>query len=515
MFAVITTLRPLDGVGTLTLDDGTTLRFGASACRGFTPAEGLRVRVVSTRPHPLGGVAAAELELATDAEAYDAAIAARDEAAGLRRRDDALTAAHTSLELGWLIVLLDEPVPTSPGAFLDWATGLGLPAAGVRVEPPPMTRLRLGAAEPLVYPGAEPFPRELLERRFGAAPWASGAKGFLGLSLGIPGNAPMLRLITRAEADPWGPAGRLRDLTRLAALLARRGPGVLLPQGHFALPRDTFLRRLGDLDDVENRPYMAWVSLSWDPDARRYRSHGMPALELFDVAAAAPVPSALDEQRAREATLFVCHHMVRESASLEPGAELEVPIGVSGASGLPLDLLGVDTERWRVSEAGALLELAPVDPQPLAARWAATPGGIAETTYLTLARAAMNEWHRGQFVGDVYLPPGEGAPGVFVEVHRVGQGTLMHTLGVGARTQPGGVAQDGTAWVELVAAMGPDHPMFARILGTVGQALQQHAADVPYRFGDTIRLPIAELGCAGFLLRDAGRLNLGAGSRSR
>ncbi len=108
--ATIATLVPADAVGTLTLDDGSTLRFGASACRGFTPAVGVRVRVVATRPHPLGGHAAASLELASSAGDYDDLVAARDRAAGIAREDDPLQAAHTSLQLGWISMMELVPI---------------------------------------------------------------------------------------------------------------------------------------------------------------------------------------------------------------------------------------------------------------------------------------------------------------------------------------------------------------------------------------------------------------------
>lgn len=67
--ATITSLTR-DGTGVLTLSDGTTLRFGASACRGFRPAEGLSVRVTEAGPHPLGGFRAMALSLLTDDATY-------------------------------------------------------------------------------------------------------------------------------------------------------------------------------------------------------------------------------------------------------------------------------------------------------------------------------------------------------------------------------------------------------------------------------------------------------------
>src|SRR5262245_23728897 len=53
-----------DSVGRLVLDDGTELRFGATALHGVVPASGTRVRVGRAEPHPLGGLRALDIELA-------------------------------------------------------------------------------------------------------------------------------------------------------------------------------------------------------------------------------------------------------------------------------------------------------------------------------------------------------------------------------------------------------------------------------------------------------------------
>ena len=508
--ATISTLVPADAVGTLTLADGSTLRFGASACRGFTPAVGVRVRVVSTRPHPLGGHAASTLELVSSARDYDDLVAARDRAAGVAREAHPDEAAHTSMQVGWMIVLFDHAVPARGAAFVQWAEELGLRRAGVRIEGPPMARLTLGGAAPLVYPGANAIPPKLLEGLAGLTPALAEARGFVGLSLGLPGNAPLLRMLAAGAQDPWGMGGRLRDLSRLAALLASRGLGVIVPQGHFAMTRDAFLRRLGDLDDATNRPFQAWVSLSREPETRRYRSVGMNALELFDVSCDATSEGALATERARHAVLTACHRMVRDAASLARDTILDVPIG-GVISSAPLVLEGLDTEAYRVEETAEGLGLARVSSEGPAALWAAHGASITPSTYDALLRAAAEDWHRGTFHADLTLPSREGVPRVNVEVHRIGPGFVLHTVGAGRVVQPGGSREAGTAHVELVAAMAVDHPLLARVLGVVAQALHDHGPDRPYQFGDTVNLPVAEIGAAAFVLIDAGSLSLGAG----
>jgi uncharacterized protein YwqG len=70
LLGVITTYSLADAVGRIALDDGTELRFGASALRRCVPAVGLRVRVEGTAPHPLGGLRALEVHAAEDVASY-------------------------------------------------------------------------------------------------------------------------------------------------------------------------------------------------------------------------------------------------------------------------------------------------------------------------------------------------------------------------------------------------------------------------------------------------------------
>jgi hypothetical protein len=61
MEGVITSYSLADAVGRIRLDDGQELRFGATAMGKLVPTVGLRVRVLKTGPHPLGGLRALEI----------------------------------------------------------------------------------------------------------------------------------------------------------------------------------------------------------------------------------------------------------------------------------------------------------------------------------------------------------------------------------------------------------------------------------------------------------------------
>ncbi|TQF13183.1 hypothetical protein FJV41_25240 [Myxococcus llanfairpwllgwyngyllgogerychwyrndrobwllllantysiliogogogochensis] len=52
--ALVVTWNAVDGVGTLRTEDGSEVRFGASACTDFEPETGLDVWLVETKPDPLG-----------------------------------------------------------------------------------------------------------------------------------------------------------------------------------------------------------------------------------------------------------------------------------------------------------------------------------------------------------------------------------------------------------------------------------------------------------------------------
>lgn len=63
----ITEIEPEDGLGWIEMPGGDRVRFGGTACKGFVPAIGMKVRVTGTRPGYGGTVKATGLERVADA----------------------------------------------------------------------------------------------------------------------------------------------------------------------------------------------------------------------------------------------------------------------------------------------------------------------------------------------------------------------------------------------------------------------------------------------------------------
>ncbi len=57
----ISAMEPLDGLGWITTDAGAQIRFGGTACRGFVPRLGMRVRILGTQPGYGGTTKATQL----------------------------------------------------------------------------------------------------------------------------------------------------------------------------------------------------------------------------------------------------------------------------------------------------------------------------------------------------------------------------------------------------------------------------------------------------------------------
>jgi hypothetical protein len=147
------------------------------------------------------------------------------------------------------------------------------------------------------------------------------------------------RQVSGALADPWAPEGTLRRASRLLrALLQPHGAAVILHRaGELVLPGRDALARLGNLEDPEVRPFGAWIDWALTPDARIYRTLGMPTLGGEDVEIAVARPEAeVELDSAESALLFACHLQVRENRFLADGEVLHVPrdvqVGARGAS---------------------------------------------------------------------------------------------------------------------------------------------------------------------------------------
>lgn len=78
----ISDLSPQDGLGWISLDEGSRVRFGATACKGFVPSVGMRVQVVGTAPG-YGGVVKATQVVPLPKGAAAAPVASRGNLAKL------------------------------------------------------------------------------------------------------------------------------------------------------------------------------------------------------------------------------------------------------------------------------------------------------------------------------------------------------------------------------------------------------------------------------------------------
>jgi hypothetical protein len=363
--------------------------------------------------------------------------------------------------------------------------------------------------------GYQPFPKRNLDLLGVPADFDAG-RGFIGLSFGLPGSS---------KDDPWDEHGALRELSRLTLAMLDLCHAVVLPQAGTVLSAETFRRRLGDLDDLGGRPFGAWVATAVDPGQNIYATYGMTLHGLPDV----EVPIALGDDwkldRAREALLFACQQMVFANAPLDPKVTLNVPVGIS-VGAYPPDIDAGDTEPYQVAQSDGprRVTLKPLgDLLGTRALWrkASDPRSpnselIGLNTYRELVRNQACAALKASMVSGL-SPDGPELPTPFdLDVLRSNEegGFFMMTNGLGRKRQPGGQPESGTAHVELVAAMENHHTLLAGVLAQIGGQLHAHSGDEDhvYKAGDTIGFPVEELSTKGFVLRDAGRLQIAEGA---
>ncbi|MCC6898060.1 MAG: hypothetical protein IT377_03745 [Polyangiaceae bacterium] len=508
--ATIASFDVTDAVGTLKVDAATTLRFGRSACRDFEPVVGAKVIVRETEPSRFGP-RATRLELdPTDAD-YDQLLRKRDSQAGIHPEEKPEEAAAAARALGWITVLLDRPVPQGPQAQRVWAGELGLADPGVEVHTEARLAFRVLGTDVLTHVGDRALSPESLDLRDVGEDFDLG-QGFVALGLGEPGLFRASRA-TGGVGDLWGPKGALRALSKLAALLLRHGRGVVLHRaGNLVVDGREFLRQLGDLDDPECVPFTAWLDFTIEGAPPVYRSWGMAAFALPDVQVAVNPDDAWDRSRRHEAVLSACARMVRDNRELESGEELAVPIGVR-VGAYPVAAVQGDVERYAAAVAEGGIELTPVgvavDP---AERWALAsapdtrdPQLIAPNTYRALFSSRFALAYPSDVVADVPCTA-EGVVPHSIEVRRPRSdpGFVILTAGLGRIAQAGGDAA-GFPHVELAAWVDEHSFELLTWVGRLARTLHERGPSAkPWKVGDTLRAPIAELGIGGFVLAEGG-----------
>jgi hypothetical protein len=521
---VVETFDRADGLGTLRLADGASIRFGRSACTGeFIPAEGLPVRVVEVGPHPLGGWRAISVVALQDTTQHSDALL--DAQSPLAELEESVALAR---QLGFVTVLLDGAVPRSRHAFRELLEPVVARLGGRLQLTDQEVSVRLGRCDLTLLLGAQPFPREQVDLRF----WpkeASLGGAFIGLRHGLPGLEADLRRITGAAADPWAPDGLARQRLRLVtALLDARGLGVIAhAAGHVAWPRDEWLRRVGNLEDPLCRAFTGLVDTGLHHGV--FFTEGMDALGLPDVKVSLAV-LGLEEgeayERAQAAALAACHRMTFENRLLETGEALGVPVGIEvGPYPLAqanLELADCPLDPFSLREEGAALSLVPTHAlKPVSRLWAECTGTGAELAYppyLLLLRMAAEShgWRRLQRMTFPREELPAGLPGHEVLVFQRPDGVFTTmTCGIGRRAQPGGQVADDNAFVEFLVSLPMHHPHLAAFLSRLGRVFHVRGAEAP-PWGPEHRVkleegPLAELGFPYVALSWAGKLEFAHG----
>jgi hypothetical protein len=534
--ATIASYEPVDGLGTLEVGGGDPLRFGRSACRGFEPAVGVTVEVAATSAHPLGGWRATEVSLKSDAATYDELLSRRDAALGFERKplDPIEKAVAVSRVMGWVIVLLNDPPPRGPAMFAEWAQRLGLQAAGIRVGTEGTLTLGAEGCDAIAYVGEGPFPRQRLAD-LGAPETLQAGRGFIGLSLGLPGRVPQLRA-TCESFDPWAVGGQMRAISRIALELSKHGPAVLLPQSASLLSAAVFGARLRELDDPRARPFEAWMATAVSAEFGRYSSYGMVLQGQPNVEVAVDVNDVWELDRAREAILAACSTMVHSNEELKPGDRLVVPVG-QPIDALPMVPIEGDAETYLVerrhideaaaaeahiltgiSSASGSILLRRTESGGVRARWAVAPAGqqprLAFNSYQELLRHALAARLEARRFAGFTSRRSDDSPPFEIDVWeaRANAGYFMTSNGVGRVPQLFGRQDDRTDHVEFVAAMQAHHPVIANAMAAIASLVhQQKNPSEVFRPGDTVGVGLSEVGAAGFVVADAGSISIADG----
>jgi len=245
--------------------------------------------------------------------------------------------------LPWVSVLRSSPLPSAPAALAALLGPAGSPPPRIGMHPGHTSgRRTVEVTWPLMHmllaEEQGSFSLERTDTRLLGPGFSPGAYRVSLLPAAVDPGVER-RLAGGALADPWAPEGRLRRASRLvAALLRSGGTGIVLHRaGELVLSAEEALVRLGDLADVQSRPFGAWVDWALTRDRRAYRTLGMSTLGGEDVEIAILRPEAeVELDSAESALLFACHLQVRENRFLGDGEVLHVPrdvrVGARGAS---------------------------------------------------------------------------------------------------------------------------------------------------------------------------------------
>ncbi len=476
-----------DGLGTLRFDDDSTLRFGASACRGFAPIEGARVRVCAAAPRPYGGVRATEIEVADGAQAeLDALYEARDRSLGF---DPGADGTASAMMLGTVTVMFERPVENGRAALREAFERMGVLAEDVQLDHTPSPVLSIDGRSLQVFVGAGPLESDALDLRHlgGDAPTHGG---FLSLSTGLASIDAAAPLILGAGPDPWGPNGAMRKLSKVVARLAAHGTHVVLHRaGHVVYTAEEWQRRAGDPDDETCRPFTAWIDVGFTPDRTRLATWGLDVAMRPDIVVAVEDPESDAAYRlAHDAMMLAAYRMTRDNRLPEAGDVLHVPPGLGvgpfpvegGAAALVPD---ASCARFvaRDEDTGAVFHLEAIG-EPLDEVWErfVEEGGdpLGYVAYRTLLTAQLESvWRPVASLGRYDLP--QPVPPFEVTVYDRGDDYAFVTCGLARVRQAGGSVEGDTAHVELLLPVSQHGPQLAAAFADFAMFLHGKGPDVP------------------------------------
>jgi hypothetical protein len=433
---------PDDSIGFLKLDDGTRVAFGATACKGFLPAIGARIRVVEAKPHPRHGFKAKRVEL-LDSEADH--HARTKSAYGLKQPSVAEKRSTASL-LGWVTVLLDEPFPSTEAEQNALAQRLGL--ADVRFVKTPQGDLGIAVGDTSIqaYAVPEPIDERRVDRAIVGRDFTLG-NASITLSLGMADVARGVR-----EMNP-NAAPRVGALARVVAGLCRLGPGVVLDLAEgLAITRDDFLRRSAETE----HPDRIWTAKTAGHDQLYMRSRGMAYLGAPDVAMA------------------VQGGDLNTSAALIGGVCRDLSGGWQPEAGETISYqLGDQSYAFRMFELGAGWWLLGEQPNEAQA---------AHHASMWLGAADRLKMRRVGYVAGME----NNAPPHYVDVYS-GRGTAMITNGLALADQPGGTPEEGNDRVEMLICLDRDGTVHANLLSMLGGMMFDQDGSYPLRPWDGLR----------------------------
>lgn len=262
-----------------------------------------------------------------------------------------------------LTVLFKEKLPSDAEQLLALLTAGGLTGVEISLDranleaPVDNLVVKIGGHNILAQQVHMPFPTAHMDLRKLKEPLDPGVS-FVGITGPVVPLDQIRPMLGPTFPNPWGSDGVSRVIHRPAlGLVGLGGTAVVLNRaGELVMTADDFRKVSGDLADTESVPFGAWLDYATTNQNRIFRTWGMLAFGLIDLAAelaVSPDSPEFDSElnRAAGAVLFAAMTSIRRNLEFSSGEEISVPeqveIGAYGARSR-----SDKTTRYRVDDAG-------------------------------------------------------------------------------------------------------------------------------------------------------------------